>query len=190
MYLTVLGLGNIGGEYEKTRHNIGFEVLKLIARQLGASAQPSEVEYDWATKTRKDGQLILACPRTYMNRSGLAAHALLQANDLDPAQMLVVVDDFNLPLGRLRFRKSGSDGGHNGLASIIEELETENFLRLRVGIGPTPDNVSTVDFVLGEFRADERKAVDEMVALAAEAVVFAIDHRLDEAMSKYNVNPA
>jgi PTH1 family peptidyl-tRNA hydrolase len=104
--------------------------------------------------------------------------------------MLVVVDDFNLPLGSLRFRPDGSDGGHNGLASIIEALGTEEFPRLRLGIGPVTDNMDARDFVLQPFADAERDAVREMVGTAAEAILFAIDHRLEEAMSNYNSTPA
>jgi len=125
-----------------------------------------------------------------MNRSGLAAVALLERVEREPSEMLVVVDDFNLPLGALRFRQNGSDGGHNGLASIIEILETEDFPRLRLGIGPAPEYSSTIDFVLGKFDKEELKKASDLTNTAAEAVIFASNHRLDQAMSEYNRNPA
>jgi PTH1 family peptidyl-tRNA hydrolase len=190
MLLLVLGLGNAGGEYQGTRHNIGFEVLDLVARKLGAQAQPETREYYWAVRQSGVGKLILAWPRLLMNRSGLAAQVLLQRYDVRSSAMLVVVDDFNLPLGRLRFRSSGADGGHNGLASIIELLQTEGFPRLRLGIGPPPDNVDRAEYVLRGFDQEELEAKEKMIAVAAEAVLFAVDHRLDEAMKRYIVNPA
>ena len=190
MLSLVLGLGNAGGEYQGTRHNIGFEALDLVARKLGVQAQPETREYCWAVRQSGVGRLILAWPRLLMNRSGLAAQVLLQRYDVRPSAMLVVVDDFNLPLGRLRFRSSGADGGHNGLASIIELLQTEGFPRLRLGIGPPPDNVDRIEYVLRGFDQEEREAKDKMIAVAAEAVLFALDHRLDEATTRYNVNPA
>ncbi len=104
--------------------------------------------------------------------------------------MLVVVDDFNLPLGHIRIRGSGSDGGHNGLASIIDELGTTEFPRLRLGIGPLPEGVEQIDFVLGDFEPDETESVKKMIATASEAVTFYLRSGLDEAMSLYNRNPA
>jgi len=189
MILLVLGLGNIGRRYEKTRHNVGFEVLDLVCEKLEARRQPPTSDYDWAGKKLDQRRIILAWPKTYVNLSGLAARALLQVNHLEPEEMLVVVDDFNLPLGRLRFRPAGSEGGHNGLESIIEELQTECFPRLRLGIGPITGNLDAVDFVLGKFSAEEAEPVKIMIASAAEAVIFALHNRFEEAMSKYN-NPA
>jgi len=190
MLSLVVGLGNIGAAYAGTRHNIGFEVVRRVAEELKAEVQRSTVEYDWACALNGEQKPILALPRLLMNRSGLAVEALLQRNELTPTQMLVVVDDFNLPLGRLRFRSDGSDGGHNGLASIIETLESEDFPRLRLGIGPPPDDIDSADFVLSRFETEEIEPKEKMIAAAAEAVLFAIGHPLDEAMSKYNVNPA
>ncbi len=190
MISLVLGLGNIGERYAGTRHNVGFRVVEKVRQELKLSFQPPTEAYDWAVQERSERQIILAWPKTYMNHSGLAAHALLQDTDLQPSRMLTVVDDFNLPLGRIRIRQDGSDGGHKGLVSIIEVLETEDFPRLRLGIGPTPDNMDTVDFVLSRFERQEVEPAQKMIDTAAEAVLFVIDHRLEEAMSNYNVNPA
>jgi len=191
MISLVLGLGNIGDKYAATRHNVGFDVVAEIGQVLKAKKRRSTSEYDLSTAEYEGRKIYLARPRTYMNLSGLAANALLQKTELSPSEMLVVVDDFNLPLGTLRFRKKGSDGGHNGLISIIEEIGTKEFPRLRLGIGPLPpDADGSVEFVLSRFAKSERKAVDEMIETASEAVVFAIQHRLDLAMSQYNSSPA
>jgi PTH1 family peptidyl-tRNA hydrolase len=133
---------------------------------------------------------MLAKPTTMMNGSGGAVVTLLDKFDLRPSQMLVVVDDFNIPLGALRLRKGGSDGGHNGLESIIQALGTDDFPRLRLGVGPVPPGEEIVDFVLGKFAKTEEKTVKKMIEMAAEAVIFAAGHRFDETMSKYNFNPA
>jgi len=125
-----------------------------------------------------------------MNFSGDAARALLQHYELDAGSMLVVVDDIYLPLGRIRIRSVGSDGGHNGLASIIEELGTEEFPRLRLGIGPLPEGADQADYVLGEFEENEHAVVEKMIATASEATMFCLEHDLEEAMSQYNQNPA
>ena len=186
MSLLILGLGNIGDQYKGTRHNLGFEVVEKVQQALKVPFQPTTDFYDWAKRKLDDRRLILAWPKTYMNRCGIAARSLLDAHGLTPDRMLVVVDDFNLPLGSIRIRQGGSDGGHNGLASLIEVLQTESFPRLRLGIGPVPDNRDAVDFVLSRFEPDEVEQVKKMVDTAAEAVLFTLDHSLEEAMAKYN----
>ena len=199
MIKLVLGLGNIGRKYRGTRHNVGFEVLDRVADRLKAVPRPRRTEYDWATAQVSPGvnnagepirrEIMLVWPRTFMNLSGLAARAVLTENEIRPSEALVVVDDFNLPLGAIRIRSRGSDGGHNGLISLIEELGTEEFPRLRIGIGPLAKD-PVVDYVLGAFEPEERKKIDPVLDIAAEAVLFAIDHRLEETMSTYNYNPA
>jgi PTH1 family peptidyl-tRNA hydrolase len=191
MISLVLGLGNIGEKYAGTRHNVGFEVLYRVEQTLKAKLKRSTRDYDWAVAKQDDRKIILARPKTYMNLSGIAAEALLQRNDLSPSEMLVVVDDFALPLGTLRFRLKGSDGGHNGLASLIATLGTEQFPRLRLGIGPLPEGVEdSAEFVLSPFEKNEKEPARKMIETAAEAVVFAIDNRLELAMSRYNSSPA
>ena len=133
--------------------------------------------------------LILARPTTFMNRSGLAARALLDRFQLEPADMLVVTDDFNLPLGRLRLRLEGSDGGQNGLKSIIYELGTELFPRLRIGIGPPQEGSNPADFVLGRFAPDQLELAQKTVARAAKAVILAVHRPLTEVMSQFNKTP-
>ncbi len=190
MISLVVGLGNIGRRYRGTRHNVGFDTLDRAAAVLKAPKPVSTRFDERAEVSRNDRRIILAWPTTYMNLSGLAVEALLQLYSLSPREMLVVVDDFALPLGRLRLRKTGSDGGHNGLASIIETIGTESFPRLRLGIGPAPAGIDPADFVLAPFEKSESEAVSAMIGTAAEAVVFTIDHRFDEAMSTFNANPA
>ena len=190
MISVLLGLGNIGKKYIGTRHNLGFELLDRVAAKFGVEKRHRTDLFYWAETAKEGHRLVLAWPRTYMNGSGDAAIKLLHDNDIQPSEMLVLVDDFALPLGAVRFRGGGSDGGHNGLASIIEALGTEQFPRLRMGIGPVDKSTDIVDFVLSKFSAAERKSADSMLDRATEAVLFAIDHRLDEAMSKHNYNPA
>jgi len=161
-------------------------LIEVNRLKLGSGTK----KYDWAIARLDAAKIIFAMPNTYVNCSGIAARDLLQRYDLEPTGMLVVVDDFNLPLGRIRIRGSGSDGGHNGLASIIEELGTEDFPRLRLGVGPLPDGVDQSDFVLGDFEQNEIESVEKMIATACEAVMFYLERGLDEAMSKYNQNPA
>jgi PTH1 family peptidyl-tRNA hydrolase len=205
MISLLLGLGNIGRKYVGTRHNLGFELLDRVAAELGVKGRHRTDLFDWAEARgnpstpvrtrlwgaqRDDRRLILAWPRTYVNCSGDAAVKLLNDNSITADGMLVLVDDFVLPLGALRFRAGGSDGGHNGLASLIESLGTEEFPRLRMGIRPVDKSMDIVDYVFSKFTALERESADTMLDRAVEAVLFAIDHRLEEAMSKYNCNPA
>ncbi|RKX21056.1 MAG: aminoacyl-tRNA hydrolase [Candidatus Zixiibacteriota bacterium] len=188
----IVGLGNIGRKYKNSRHNIGFDVVDCVAEKLSTKFCIRHNLFDVA-EINIDNHLVvvLAKPTTYMNLSGLAVKALLQEYNFDISQLLIVVDDFNLPLGKIRIRKSGSDGGHNGLSSIIEELETENFPRLRLGIGPLPENIEVTDFVLGQFKESEKEEVKKIINVGTEATIHAKEHDIDSVMTKYNiVNPA
>lgn len=188
MITLFLGLGNIGGKYKNTRHNVGFMVVEQMIEKLQLTPDKKNSIYHSAVGTYKDSELIVAMPQTYMNLSGIAARALLQDYELNPSQILVIVDDFNLPFGTLRFRRGGSNGGHNGLASLIEELETYQFPRLRLGIGAVDETQIARDYVLGQFQPDE--PVDQLITTASEAALFCFERNLDEAMAKYNNNPA
>ncbi len=190
MLLIIVGLGNIGAAYVGTRHNAGFSLLDRVAQAMKARLEPDREHYRRATGRYKTGSVKLVWPNTLMNRSGWAVEGILDETDAELSEMLVVVDDLNLPLGSIRFRRGGSEGGHNGLESIIESIGSQDFPRLRLGIGPVPDNVDRAKFVLGRFFEDELEEVDRMLATATDAVLFAIDHRLELAMSKYNVSPA
>jgi PTH1 family peptidyl-tRNA hydrolase len=284
MLTLILGLGNIGKKYRKTRHNLGFEVVDRVVEKLGAVRQADAGLFEWwrvevgggdarraqespfdsaqgvvadrddtanedvrraQEASGEDGrraqespfdsaqgdldsgaekdqerllrhdpsfrgaqdrviprnddagegrgtkrEVILAKPRTFMNGSGEAAKELIERLEITPAEILVIVDDFQLPLGAVRFRQNGSDGGHNGLISVIEELGTQAFPRLRLGIGMPADKAQVVDYVLSRFTTPEKPAVEKMLAVAAEGVIFATQHRLEVVMSKYNFNPA
>lgn len=188
MITLFLGLGNIGGKYINTRHNVGFMVVEQIIEKLKLKPDIKNSIYHSAVGEYKDSKLIVAMPQTYMNLSGIAAQALLQDYELTPSQLLVIVDDFNLPFGSLRLRRGGSDGGHNGLASIIAELETEQFPRLRLGIGNVDNEQTARDYVLDQFKPNE--TVAKLITTASDAALFTFERNLDEAMAKYNNNPA
>jgi PTH1 family peptidyl-tRNA hydrolase len=195
MLTLIVGLGNVGTKYEGTRHNVGLEVVRRVAQLLKARRLPSHSTYESveASISGSDGlsrRIVLAIPTTQMNLAGRAVSELVEQLSITPTNMLVVVDDVDLPLGTLRFRASGSDGGHRGLRSIIEQLETEDFARLRLGVGRPADNEDTADYVLSRFLPEEADQVKRMVALAAEGVIFAVTHRLEEAMQQFNINPA
>ena len=178
----VAGLGNPGAEYAHTRHNIGFMIVDLLAHEAGVTWEKSS-RADAATA--KLGNALLVKPASYMNRSGQSLHAIAQFFKISPEQILVVIDDFSLPLGRLRIRQSGGPGGHNGLESIIVQFGTEEIPRLRVGIGPAPSEGS-IDYVLSNFFEEEKPLVRSTVEKAAEAVKCAVDKGVVSAMNTFN----
>ena len=178
----IAGLGNPGLEYEHTRHNIGFLVVDRLAAHL---------ESTWKQSTKQDallaksGELILVKPMTYMNRSGEPLAELAQFFKIEAPEILVVLDDLALPLGRLRLRAGGGPGGHNGLESIIVRFGTEDIPRLRIGIGAAPREGS-VEYVLSRFFEEEKPLVRSTIDRAAEAVKCAIDNGLVSAMNTFN----
>ena len=178
----VAGLGNPGPEYELTRHNVGFLVVERLAAQFGSTWEKSS---KWDTASAKRGEAILVKPLSFMNRSGHPLFAIAQFYKIEPQEILVVLDDFALPLGRLRLRPNGSSGGHNGLDSIIAQFGTEEIPRLRVGIGAAPSQAS-IDYVLGRFFDEEKPLVRSTIDRAGDAVKCAIDNGLVSAMNTFN----
>jgi PTH1 family peptidyl-tRNA hydrolase len=181
----VVGLGNPGTRYAATRHNLGYAVVDALAGNAAADWR-SERDCLWAVLSGDFGDAALVKPTTYMNDSGRAAREALSRFGASPENLLVVVDDLHLILGRIRIRREGSDGGHNGLASIIGELGTEAFPRLRMGIGPQPEGDGRIDFVLDVFAPEEREPVAGMVVRAAEAVRAVWCDGVEKAMNRYN----
>src|SRR5580704_9016860 len=186
----VVGLGNPGKEYEGTRHNIGFVALDRIAEKFGCSFR-SKSRFTALVAEAVAGEaskVVLAKPQTFMNRSGTAVNTLLQWLKIEPAQLLVVVDDADLPLGQIRLRIAGGSGGHNGLRSIIETLGgNEEFARLRVGIGRSaPLGADISGHVLGRFAPSEHKLAEQAVTTAMEAVECCLREGLTEAMNQFN----
>jgi len=178
----VAGLGNPGPEYAETRHNVGFLVVDRLAAKLGSTWERST---KWDAVTAKSGDVLFAKPMSFMNRSGHPLFAIAQFYKIEPQQILVVLDDLALPLGRIRIRPDGGTGGHNGLESIIAQFGTEQIPRLRLGIGAAPTEDS-VDYVLGRFFEEERPVVGSTIDRAAEAVKCAIDNGLVSAMNTFN----
>jgi PTH1 family peptidyl-tRNA hydrolase len=182
--LVVLGIGNPGSRYEQTRHNIGFLTVDAFSRSLKNTkiftACNSSITIG---NDEKAGRIALVKPRTFVNRTGETVRCL--AAQSTGAPFLVVVDDLNLPLGKIRFRPNGSDGGHNGLKSIIAVIGNE-FPRLRIGVGPVPAGMSTVDFVLGPFDRQEQEAVNRVVARAVQAVACYALNGAQAVMNTFN----
>ncbi len=182
----VAGLGNPGRPYAGTRHNVGFEVIDELARrhQVGFEAAPADAMMG---KWRRDGDVVLLVkPLTFMNLSGVSVGQLLRYFKIDVADLLVICDDVNLPLGRLRVRGSGSEGGHNGLRSMAQQLGTAEYPRLRVGVGRGDARRDLADHVLAGFAPEEQPGVDEAVTRAAEAVECWVLDGLAKTMNVFN----
>lgn len=181
----ILGLGNPGARYEDTRHNVGFRVVETLARRRGARFEENECN----TFLARDGDLMLAAPQTYMNRSGHAARCLAERRTLAPEDFLVVYDEVQLPIGALRLRPRGSPGGHRGMESVLESLGTDRVPRLRLGIagesGP-PGGEEIVGFVLEPFAEDEEDEVEKMIDRAAEACELWAREGAEAAMQRFN----
>ena len=180
--LLVAGLGNPGPEYAATRHNIGFMVADQLVAQFGSTWEKSA---KWDALSAKCGSVLLIKPISFMNRSGHPLFAVAQFYKIEPQQILVVLDDLALPVGRLRLRARGGSGGHNGLESIIMQFGTEEIPRLRIGIGEAPREGS-VDYVLNRFFDEEKPLVRSTINRAVEAVKCAIDKGLVSAMNTFN----
>jgi len=178
----IAGLGNPGPEYAATRHNVGFMVVDQLAAQFGSAWEKSG---KWDALSAKCGAVILVKPLGFMNHSGYPLLAVAQFYKIEPQQSLIVLDDFALPLGRLRLRPRGGSGGHNGLGSVIAQFGTEEIPRLRVGIGAAPCEGS-VDHVLSRFFDEEKPTVRAAIERAVEALKCAIDNGLVLAMNTFN----
>ena len=185
----IAGLGNPGEEYRGTRHNVGFEVVDETARRWDLAFRSAPADALLANAPAVPGgrgAVLLAKPLTYMNRSGFAVGALLRYYRIDPDDLLVVTEDVNLPLGRLRARRRGSSGGHNGLRSIIEAVGGEDFARLRVGVGRGDPRQRLSGRVLSRFNRVERPAMDDMVRRAADAVEMFAEAGIGPVMNEFN----
>lgn len=183
--MIIVGLGNPGERYQNTRHNVGFACVDALARKLGIALTDRRESVVCGEGYLEGQPVVLAKPRTFMNRSGLAAKYLLDRFHQPPAALLIVHDDMDLPVGKIRLRPSGSAAGHNGIKSIITELGTQDFPRLRIGIAH-PQEGDTIGFVLGAFSGEEAKLMQKTLEVAMEAVVCAIASGLDTAMNQYN----
>jgi len=178
----IAGLGNPGSEYAATRHNIGFMVADQLVAQFGSAWEKSA---KWDALSAKCGAVLLVKPLNFMNRSGHPLFAVAHFYKIEPQEILVVLDDFSLPLGRLRLRERGGPGGHNGLESVIAQFGTEEIPRLRIGIGAAPREGSA-DYVLSRFFDEEKPIVRSTIDRAVEALKCAIDNGLVSAMNTFN----
>lgn len=187
----IAGLGNPTGEYAGTRHNIGFDVIDVIAERNHISVMECKHKA-LIGKGHIDGQrVLLVKPQTYMNLSGEAVKEIVRYYKADPeTELIVIYDDVSLAVGQLRIRKKGSAGGHNGIKNIIAQLGSDVFLRIKMGVGEKPKGYDLADYVLGHFNKEERKIMDESADRAAEAVRYMLRDETDTAMNLYHKKPA
>ncbi len=193
----IVGLGNPGTKYDRTRHNIGFEIVDALAKSFpGVSLvdnkrfQGVTGEFRNAGASTPDNRIVLLKPTTYMNKSGQAVRAVLDWYKLEPTAVLVIYDDMDLPTGKLRMRLSGGAGGHNGMKSIISHLGTKEFPRLRMGVGSADKSGdrdgAVVSHVLGRFSPEDRKTVDAVIPMAVDAVDLSLRKGVERSMNLYN----
>jgi peptidyl-tRNA hydrolase, PTH1 family len=183
----VVGLGNPGRQYASTRHNVGFAVVDLLAKGPGAGPFRGRFQAQIAELTDAGLSLLLVKPETFMNLSGQAVRQAMDFYKVAAADLLVVCDDFALPLGKLRMRIKGTHGGHNGLRNVQEHLGSAEYARLRVGVGGPKDEA--IDHVLGRFRPGERPVIDDAIIQAAQAVMVWAHQGAEACMNRFNAEP-
>lgn len=181
----VAGLGNIGLEYEDTRHNIGFRVAEALAKDLQASFTNEKLA-SVCEATYKGKKIVIIKPNTYMNLSGKAVNYWMQQEKISPSSIMIATDDLALPYGTLRIKKKGSDGGHNGLTDIIQTLNSTEFPRLRFGIGNEFSRGKQVDYVLGQWTEEENKTLQQRIEVCVEMIKSFVFIGIDRTMSAFN----
>ncbi|MFC1952401.1 aminoacyl-tRNA hydrolase [Chloroflexota bacterium] len=190
----IMGLGNPGRDYARNRHNVGFMCLNHFARQHGIRFDKKQGKARIGSGEVADSQVVLAKPQTYMNRSGQSVSLLVRKFDVSPDDLLVIHDDLDIPLGKIRIRTDGSSGGHKGIGSIITELGTQNFTRIRVGIGRSVtiegtaeiNEADTKTYVLSDFTPDEKQVITRVIPVVSEAILCLLTESLVVAMNRYN----
>ena len=190
MYI-IAGLGNPGREYENTRHNAGFASLDVLAKRHGIELNMRKFQALVGSGYIDGQKVLLVKPQTYMNLSGESLRAACDFFKVDPEQELIVIyDDISLAPGQLRVRKKGSAGGHNGIKSIIQQLGTQNFLRVKVGVGEKPAGWDLADYVLGHFSKEEQADMEEAFGRAADAAAALLTEDVERVMNQYNTHRA
>lgn len=183
MYL-IVGLGNIGKEYEHTRHNVGFDVIDVLSKEYNIPVNREKFRGEYGEGHINNNKVILLKPSTYMNLSGESIIQFVNFYKIPNDNIIIIYDDISLEVGKLRIREKGSAGGHNGIKSIISHLSSDEFPRIKVGVG-SPKN-DLINHVLGRFNSDEAKIMEKVFDVSAEAVSYILKNNLREAMNKFN----
>ena len=181
----IVGLGNPTIEYEKTRHNVGFLVIDKLCDKLNIKLDKNKCKANYAIYFHSNEKIVIAKPQTYMNLSGQAVKSLMNFYDIAIEDLIVIHDDLDLPVGKLRLRSKGSSGGQKGMGNIIDLLNSNDINRIRIGISNNK-LIDTKDYVLGRFNSEEKEIINEAIDKAAEAIIYSFDHNFDIVMSKFN----
>ena len=187
MYI-IAGLGNPSKEYEGTRHNVGFMAVDALADQLGIAVTERKHKAFCGKGMIGTEKVILVKPQTFMNNSGESLREVADFYKVEPSNVIVLYDDISLNVGQLRVRSKGSAGGHNGIKSLIQHLGSQEFKRIRVGIGDKPPKMDLADYVLGRFSKTDAKLIEDAVKTAADAVTVIVERGIDTAMNQYNAS--
>ncbi len=182
----IAGLGNPGREYKNTRHNVGFQALDLLVNRLGTSFETQQSNAFVAKAVFTNHRILLVKPQTYMNKSGFAIHSIARFYRIPAERMLIVYDDVDLPLGKIRLKPQGGSGGHKGMKSIIDQFGTQAIPRLRIGIGRPPGRKKAAGYVLNNFHQSEIETRNLALTRACDAILTFVDEGLEKAMTKYN----
>lgn len=182
----IVGLGNPGRDYLGTRHNVGFGIIDLLAKKYDINMKKEKFKSFYGEKNIFSKKCIFLKPLTYMNLSGEAVIDAVNYFKIPPCNIIVIVDDIDIPFGSIRIKKKGSSGTHNGLKSIIYQLESENFKRVKVSVGKCPSYMDLKDFVLSTFSSSEKKILDKELEIAMQAVEEILQFDVDKAMNKFN----
>ena len=187
--LIVAGLGNPGAGYQNTRHNMGFAIVDTLCKKLGIELKSTKFNALYAKFRMEDKIIILLKPQTFMNNSGIAVSQFAKYYNILPQNIIVIHDDITLPLGRFKIKQGGSAGGHNGITSIIDFLDSQEFVRLKYGVGAKPlKEMNLADWVLQRFNKDELKTAENSLPDATEAIIDIINNGVNAAMNNYNSN--
>jgi PTH1 family peptidyl-tRNA hydrolase len=183
----IVGLGNPGPKYAETRHNIGFKILDQLSQDLSLPKQERKAKCVLNIGTYNDIDVVLVKPRTFINNSGIAIKYIMDRFKITKEDILIIYDDVALPVGKIRIRENGSSGGHNGIKSIIDALQTSIFQRLRIGVGsPDNDSIDMINWVLGKFNNEDKKIINNCVADCSEIVKFWMTNDINTTMNTYN----
>ncbi|HCG91200.1 MAG TPA: aminoacyl-tRNA hydrolase [Dehalococcoidia bacterium] len=183
----IVGLGNPGPKYTETRHNIGFKILDQLSQDLSLPKQERKAKCILNIGTYNDIDVVLVKPRTFINNSGIAIKYIMDRFKVTKEDILIIYDDVALPVGKIRIRENGSSGGHNGIKSIIDALQTSIFQRLRIGVGsPNNDSIDMINWVLGKFNNEDKKIINNCVADCSEIVKFWMTNDINTTMNTYN----
>jgi len=185
----IVGLGNPGKKYASSRHNIGFSFIQKLADKHNVKLKKRKYSAKVAQVELAHGPVLLVKPWTYMNRSGIAINGVIEGSGVKLDRLLVVYDDLDVPLGEIRIRKTGGPGSHKGMFSIVQEIGSSSFPRIRIGIGPLPANSAAADFVLSDFREEEKRIMDDCLETAEKAVDLIMMRGMNEAMNRFNRLP-